>query len=91
MEPKQICLYVHTAHGLPSAVCHTGTWPRDFGISPLIVTLTFHLGWSGVYLWVCCDFVDVTFSMCQQWMKEAKHDVIEEEHNGEEEDSRILV
>lgn len=25
MEPKQICLYVHTAHGLPSAVCQDVT------------------------------------------------------------------
>lgn len=30
------------------------------------------------------DFLDVIFSICQQWMSEAKQDAIEAEHDGEE-------
>lgn len=44
MEPKQNCLYAHTAHGSPSPVCHSEMSPEVWDVSTdlRLVTLAGH-------------------------------------------------
>lgn len=89
MEPKQNCLYVHTAHGLPSPVCHAEILPEISAClhssqvshphmpHGLVMSLSLGLPWAR-------SRFDVLHVPAMKMSEVKQEDVMEEEHDGEE-------
>lgn len=89
MEPKQNCLYAHTAHGLPSPVCHTEILPEILAClhwsqvshphMPHGLVMSLSLG-----LLQFISRSDILHVSAMKMSETKQEDVMEEERDGEE-------